>query len=66
MEPEVNSEMAESFLNESFNIDEFTDRMAFKLIKYGEPNKSFINYERTTFTGASKKVEYTPYCKVTT
>ena len=55
LEPKVNSEMAESF-----DLDDFTARMALKLIKYGEPHNSFIKYEQSTFSGASKEVEYTP------
>ena len=58
--------MAESFDNDSFNITDFKARMAFKLVKYGEPHSSTIKYERSNFTGASKEVGHTPYCEVTT
>ena len=50
LEPEVDSD----FDYGSFNIADFKARMAFKLIKYGEPHNSFTKYERSTFAGASK------------
>ena len=67
MEPEEPTDQIDkSISDDSFNINDFKARMAKKIVKYGEPENSFIKNARATFVSASKEAEQNPYCKVST